>query len=314
MGFFDKVKKFAGGKNTAKVEILAINDDPLEDAMVAISDAVTTGKMRVSALQDCTMIAMKADVILRTENDQGQWGDITVASQKVPERRAMKAGEVFEHNFKVTGVDLETYLRNQGYDDMNAVPTDYKVKFVVRCVADVEGSPFDPEAEAEVLVGHSTAGPCKVETTVVEGQPAAVASFTVTDPVCKGTVVVTAKAPCTLLSTRYELWLEMNTPQGPSEVLVAKEQHPEIKREGLAGLRVSFGGTNITFPHRMNPGDKATQTWLISDVDNAAKLAAGGFPNPRDAVGNDNVKFVIKAFADVDSGAVSEGRTQVRLA
>src|SRR4051812_7199977 len=71
MGFFDKVKKFAGGKNTAKVEIVEINDGPLEDAMIQISDAVTTGKMRVTALQDCTMLAMKTDIILRTENDQG---------------------------------------------------------------------------------------------------------------------------------------------------------------------------------------------------------------------------------------------------
>ncbi|HEY4220873.1 MAG TPA: hypothetical protein VGO62_06005, partial [Myxococcota bacterium] len=276
MGFFDKVKKFAGGKNTATVEILAVNDAPLEDAMVQISDTVTTGKMRVTAQQDCVMIAMKADVILRTENDQGQWGDIVVATQKTTERRAMKTGETFEHSFVVNGVDLETYLRNQSYDDMAAVPTNPKVKFIVRCIADVEGSPFDPQAEADVLVGESTAGPCKVETTVVEGQPAAQATFAVTDSVCKGTVVVTAKAPCTLLATRYELWLELNTPQGLSEVLVARDQHPEIKKEGLLGISVSFGGTNITFPHRMKAGDKATQTWSIGDVNNAAKLAAGG--------------------------------------
>ena len=38
MGFFDNMKKFVGGKNTATVEITAINVMTPTSAMIAISD------------------------------------------------------------------------------------------------------------------------------------------------------------------------------------------------------------------------------------------------------------------------------------
>ena len=315
MGFFDKMKKFVGGKNTATVEITAINGMTPTSATIAISDGTVHGSMSVTAQQDCTMLAMKYDVLLRTQNAEGQWSDISVGSGKDVARLQMTTGQVFAKDWIINGVDIETYLRNQSYDDMTAVLGHPKIKLVVRCTADVEGSPFDPNAEAEVHIGASTAGPCKIETTVVEGSPISSASFPVTDSVFKGTVVVTAKSSCVLTATRYELCLELQTPNGPAEVLVAKDQHPEIKSSGggILGMRVSFGGTNITFPHAMKRGDKATQTWMVTDVDIAAKLAEHGFAVPHAAVGDPSVKLVVKSYADVAVGGVSTGRAEVRM-
>lgn len=315
MGFFDKVKKFVGGKNTATVTITSINGVSPADAVIAISDGTVRGSMQVTAQQDCKMLAMKYDVVLRTQNEQGQWGDISVGSGKDVATQAMTTGQVITQDFVINGVDTETYLRNQSYDDMGAVPTHPKIKLVLVCTADVEGSPFDPNAEAEVRIGPSTVGPCKIETTVVEGRPAASAYFPVTDSVFKGTVVVTAKAPCVLAATRYELCLELQTPDGPVDVVVAREQHPEIKSNegGLLGMRVSFGGTNITFPHRLGRGDKATQTWMVSDVDIPGKLAQYGYTDPQAAVGDPNVKLVVRTYADVQSGGVSTGRQEVTM-
>ena len=315
MGFFDKVKKFVGGKNTATVTITSINGMTPGDAVIAISDTTCRGTMTVTAQQDCTMLAMKYDVLLRTQNEQGTWGDISVGSGKDVATVKMTTGQVITQEWVIHGVDVETYLRNQSYDDMGAVVNHPKVKLVVLCTADVEGSPFDPNAEAEVRIGPSTVGPCKIETTVIEGQPAAHASFPVTDSVFKGTVVVTAKAPCVLASTRYELCLELQTPGGPVDVVVARDQHPEIKSNagGLLGLRVSFGGTNITFPHRLGRGDKATQTWMVSDVDIPGKLAEHGFADPHAAVNDPNVKLVVRTYADVESGGVSTGRAEVTM-
>ncbi len=315
MGFFDKMKKFVGGKNTATVEITAINGSTPASATIAISDGTVRGSMLVTAQQDCTMLAMKYDVLLRTQNAEGQWSDISVGSNKDLNRQDMKTGQVITQDWVINGVEVETYLRNQSYDDMGAVPGHPKIKLVVRCIADVEGSPFDPNAEAEVRVGASTAGPCKIETTVIEGRPASIASFPVTDSVFKGTVVVTAKASCVLVATRYELCLELQTANGPVEVVVAKDQNPEIKSNagGLMGMRVSFGGTNITFPHRMARDDKATQTWMVTDVDIPAKLAEHGFNDPHAAVGDPRVKLVVKSYADVEVGSVSTGRTEVTM-
>jgi hypothetical protein len=315
MGFFDKVKKFVGGKNTATVAITSINGMAPTAAVIAISDGTCRGSMTVTAQQDCTMLAMKYDVVLRTQDDQGQWGDISVGSGKDVATVQMKTGQVHTQDWQISGVDVETYLRNQSYDDMGAVVGHPKIKLVVRCTADVEGSPFDPNAEAEVRIGPSTAGPCKIETTVIEGQPAAGATFPVTDSVFKGTVVVTAKSSCTLAATRYELCLELQTPGGPVDVVVARDQHPEIKSNagGLAGMRVSFGGTNITFPQRLARGDKATQTWMVSDVDIPGKLAEHGYTDPHAAVGNPNVKLFVRTYADVESGGVSTGRAEVTM-
>ncbi len=315
MGFFDKVKKFVGGKNTATVAITSINGMAPTSAVIAISDGTVRGSMMVTAQQDCTMLATKYDVLLRTQGAEGQWSDISVGSGKDVVRHSMTTGQVFTQDWVINGVDVETYLRNQSYDDMGAVVGHPKIKLVVCCTADVEGSPFDPNAETEVRIGPSIAGPCKIETTVVEGQPAASASFPVTDSVFKGTVVVTAKAPCVLAATRYELCLELQTPNGPADIVVAQDQHPEIKSNagGLLGMRVSFGGTNITFPHRMAKGDKATQTWMVSDVDIAAKLAEHGYADPHAAVRDPNVKLVVKSYADVENAGVSTGRTVVAM-
>lgn len=315
MGFFDKVKKFVGGKNTATVEITSINGMAPASAVIAISDGSCRGSMAVTAQQDCTMLAMKYDVLLRTQGAEGQWSDISVGSGKDVATQQLKTGQVITQDWEIHGVDVETYLRNQSYDDMAAVVTHPKIKLVVRCVADVEGSPFDPSAEAEVRIGPSTVGPCKIETTVIEGRPAAGATFPVTDSVFKGTVVVTAKAPCVLAATRYELCLELQTPEGPVDVVVARDQHPEVKSTagGLAGLRVSFGGTNITFPHRMGRGDKATQTWMVTDVDIPGKLAAHGFADPQEAVNDPRVKLFVRTFADVEVGGVSTGRAEVSM-
>ncbi|MBA3545092.1 MAG: hypothetical protein H0T76_01275 [Nannocystis sp.] len=315
MGFFDKMKKFVGGKNTATVEITAINGTAPTGATINISDGTVRGSMSVTAQQDCTMLAMKYDVILRTQSAEGQWSDISVGSNKDVARQVMATGQVFTKDWIINGVDVETYLRNQSYDDMTAVLGHPKIKLVVRCTADVEGSPFDPNAEAEVHIGASSAGPCAIETTVIEGRPASIGSFPVTDSVFKGTVVVTAKSSCVLVATRYELCLELQTQHGPVEVVVDKAQHPEVKSTegGFMNISVSFGGTNITFPHRMARGDKATQTWMVHNVDIPAKLAAHGFADPHAAVGDPNVKLVVKSYADVEAGGVSTGRTAVKM-
>ena len=315
MGFFDKMKKFVGGKNTATVEITNINGMTPTGATIALSDGTVRGSMSVTAQQDCTMLAMKYEVLLRTQNAEGGWGDISVGSNKDLAKTQMTAGQVLSTNWIINDVDVQTYLRNQSYDDMTLVLGHPKIKLVVRCIADVEGSPFDPSAEAEVIIGASTAGPCAIETTVIEGEPAASASFPVTDSVLKGTVVVSARSSCVLTATRYELVLELQTENGPIEVLVDQTQHPEIKSKagGPMNMSVSFGGTNIAFPHRMARGDKATQTWMVHNVDIPAKLAAHGFPDPHAAVRDPRVKLVVKTFADVEAGNVSTGRTVIKM-
>ena len=311
MGFFDKVKKFAGGKSMATVEVLTIGGKAPTDAVISVSDSVVKGTMKVTANQDCVLLGTNFSVVLRTLDDQGQWGNVTVARGDQKQKQALKAGQVITEAWTINDVDIERYLNNQSYNDMAAVVGHPKIKLVVNCTADVEGSFFDPDADVEVTLGASTAGPVTIKTTVIEGASAEDASFPVTDSVLKGTVVVSARAPCVLAATKYEIRLELNTPTGPVDLLVAQDQTPKLKSDRLS---VSFGGTNITFPLKMDRGDKATQTWLVSDINLPAKLAEHGFSDASAAARDPRVKLVVKCIADVESAVdAAAGRTEVRL-
>ena len=308
MGFFDKVKAFAGGKGMATVEVVEVSGQAPAGVAVAISDTTLAGVMKVTADKACTLLATKAEVVLRTEKD-GVWSNVTVASGKVEQVRELAVGDVITAPWSIAEVDIDQYLRNQSFDDVNTAVGNPKVKLIVNCIADVKGSPFDPSAEAEVRLAPSTAAPVSVAITVIEGQAPADANFPVTDSVLKGTVVVTGRSATTLATTRYEVVVHVDG----KDVVVAKNQHPEIKKEGLAGLSVSFGGTNIEFPKKLGRGDKATQTWMISDIDIPAALAAQGHADAAAAVSEGKATLSVVCHADVTGGAISTTSVPVML-
>jgi hypothetical protein len=149
-----------------------------------------------------------------------------------------------------------------------------------------------------------------IKTTVIERKPAESATFPVGDSVLKGTVVVTARGSCVLTSTRYEVHLELDTPNGPVDELVAKDQTPADPN----AFRASFGGTNIEFPLNMSRGKRATQTWLVKDIDIPARLAAHGFADPSAAASDPRVRLVVACFADVkDALTPAATRTVVSM-
>ena len=311
MGFFDKIKKFAGGKNMASVEVTEIGDLPAASAVIAISDDVVRGAMRTTSNQNCVLLQTKYEVILRIQDDQGQWGSTTVGSGADVARRELVPGQVIDQTWSVANVDIEHALRAKGHADMNAVLGHPKVRLFVNCIADVEGSPFDPNAEVEVRLGPSTASPVTIKTTVIEGRPAEDASFKVTDSILKGTVVVAGRSGCVLAATKYEVRLELDTPAGHTDILVGQAQTPELKTNAFSA---SFGGTNISFPLKMDHGAKATQTWMVKGIDLKATLAAHGFSDVDAVVGDPGVKLVVRCLADLEGWPdAAAGRTEVRL-
>jgi len=298
MGFLDKIKKFAGGKSTASVEVTEVEGLAPAAGSIPVSATTVTGSMRVTAEQDCVMIATKYEVILRTLDDD-EWGDVIVASAKDKEERKMKAGDVFDHAWQIDDVEIARYLRNQEWDPNAAVGHD-SVKLIVNCIADVKGSPFDPSAEVEVALAEQA--PLGIETTVIEGMPADGCHFPVTDSVLKGTVVVTANEPLVLTATKYRIIVRIDG----DDIVVARDQDPELEPNPLS---VSFGGTYIKFPLDMGPGKRATHTWMVDDIDLAAALAERGFEDPNAAVHNDRVQLVVQCVADVE-GATDAAATE----
>ncbi|MBA3503004.1 MAG: hypothetical protein M4D80_37600 [Myxococcota bacterium] len=165
MGLFDKAKTFMGGKGLANVSITAIERQPAERAVFPVGDSVLKGTMVIEALKDCTLLATKYEVWLNIKSDVGDSGSPDLVAQALdPDPNTsysddclklpceMTAGQVIEQPWMVSDVDLPKHLEKAGYADPRDAIGDPRVHLVVKCIADVKGSPFDPSAEVEVTL------------------------------------------------------------------------------------------------------------------------------------------------------------------
>jgi hypothetical protein len=167
MGLFDKVKAFAGGKGMAKVTIPVIERQPSESATFPVGDSVLKGTMVIEAQQPCTLLATKYEVWIYIAEDTSSAGSPNlVVMAKDPDPNTsyadgclkmpcdLKEGQVIEQPWMVSDVDLPAILEKHGYAEPGAAIGDPRVRLVVKCIADVKGSPFDPSAEVEVALTH----------------------------------------------------------------------------------------------------------------------------------------------------------------
>ncbi len=163
MGFFDKAKQFIGGKNMASVAITVIERQPAATARFPIGDSVLKGTMVITGQQDCVLLATKYEVWLYIKKDDVESPHLVVM-EKDPDPNTsysdsclkmpcdVKPGQVITQPWMVSGVDLPKILRDNGYTDVNRAVNDPNVRLVVKCIADVKGSPFDPSAEVTVAL------------------------------------------------------------------------------------------------------------------------------------------------------------------
>jgi len=166
MGLFDKAKQFMGGKGMANVTITMIERQPVESAVFPVGDSVLKGTMVIEALKDCTLLATKYEVWLNIKSDVSDGGspNLVVTSMDPDPNTSysddclkmpcdMTAGQVIEQPWMVMEIDLPKILEKAGYADPRDAVGDPRVELVVKCIADVKGSPFDPSAEVHVTLG-----------------------------------------------------------------------------------------------------------------------------------------------------------------
>jgi len=162
MGFFDKAKAFVGGKGMADVAITVIERQPAERATFPVTDSVLKGTMVITAKQACTLLATKYELYLRIPTETDNEVDQYVTSAKDPDPNTsydasclklpcdLTPGQVVTQPWLVSDVDLAKALQDHGYPDLDKAIANPRIKFVVKCIADVKGSPFDPCAEVVV--------------------------------------------------------------------------------------------------------------------------------------------------------------------
>ncbi len=163
MGFFDKAKKFMGGHG-AKVQLTRIERQPASDAQMAMGDTVIKGNLEVTTDNDCTVLSHKFEFIAEYKNKEGldlnhmlgsdahdSRTDIMGADIKWPYDLA--AGNTAKDGFLIhMNDDIPTQLRKLGFSDPASAVSSGEVKFKLRVIADVKGSPFDPKSEAYVRI------------------------------------------------------------------------------------------------------------------------------------------------------------------
>ena len=169
MGFFDKAKKFLGGKGMADVTITVIERQPADSAKFPVTDSVLKGTMVIDVKQDCTLLATKYEIWLETQNGEQSSLDL-VAYDADPDPNTsysddclkmpcdLKAGQQITQPWMVMDVDLGKYLAKAGITDPNGAVGNPNVKLRVKCIADVKGSPFDPSAEVDVTLSPAGSG------------------------------------------------------------------------------------------------------------------------------------------------------------
>lgn len=166
MGFFDKAKQFMGGKNMASVAITVIERQPAETARFPIGDSVLKGTMVITAQQNCTLLATKYEVWLYIKGETGE-SPFLVRSEQDPDPNTsysdnclkmpcdLVPGQVITQPWMVSDVDIPKILAKNGFSRPDEAASDPRVRLVVKCIADVKGSPFDPSAEVNVGLSPS---------------------------------------------------------------------------------------------------------------------------------------------------------------
>lgn len=155
MGFFDKVKQFAGGASMVEIEFTSIERQPPGSASMPIGDSVIKGQYRITANKDCTVLRHLAELRTRCGEKDATLGtcrgecvydennQVIGAPYQFPYE--LKAGETMEAGFLVHDLDIPKYYAAYG-----VAPKDPSVEVFVKVIVDVKGSPFDPSAEIVV--------------------------------------------------------------------------------------------------------------------------------------------------------------------
>jgi hypothetical protein len=161
LGFFDKVKHFAGGHGV-KASITTIERQNPQEARYPVTDSVLKFQVEVEGEKEATILA---HVFTLYAERKGETNPrlIEVASERHDEKTdiygsrvkwpyQLKPGEAVQDGCCITNVDLTKALQEMGVSDVRAALNDASYEFYVKFTADVQGSPMDAQAKQVIRV------------------------------------------------------------------------------------------------------------------------------------------------------------------
>jgi len=155
MSIIDKAKSFMGGHGVT-VRHLTIEGTEPAAASLALSDGGVRGRLAVISDKPCTILARHTEMVLELQHADGHPEQIVLGRQSAPEpdieREApikypydLAAGfEVIDDYDIVFDGSIEALLARR------RLVVGRDIRFFLRTLVDVKGSPFDPEVVDEL--------------------------------------------------------------------------------------------------------------------------------------------------------------------
>ena len=157
MGFFDKAKHFMGGHGV-KVANTIIERQEAAQATLPIGDTVVKGKFEVTTEKDCTVLSMKSGMYMEVKHPDGRVENVELGEDVFPAPNCSRSDDMVKYPYDLKGGQtVEDFFIISMPSD---IPTQLKkrnlqpgqVRFFVKTMVDVKGSPFDPEASNDIRV------------------------------------------------------------------------------------------------------------------------------------------------------------------
>ena len=155
MSIIDKAKSFMGGHGVT-VRHLTIEGAEPAPASLALSDGGVRGQLAVISDKPCTILARHTEMVLELQHADGHPEQIVLGRQSAPEPDVegttrikypydLAAGfEVIDDYDLVFDGSIEALLARR------TLVVGRDIRFFLRTLVDVKGSPFDPEAVDEL--------------------------------------------------------------------------------------------------------------------------------------------------------------------
>src|SRR6185436_16512963 len=158
MSIIDKARSFMGGHGVT-VRHVSLEGKPPTDLSLALSDGGVRGQFAVVSDKPCTILGRRTEMVMELRHAAGRTEQVVLGREVAPqpdvERTAsvkypyeLAAGfEVLDELDVVFDGSIEALLAQR-----RLVPG-REIRFFLRTLVDVKGSPFDPEAVDELPLG-----------------------------------------------------------------------------------------------------------------------------------------------------------------
>ena len=158
MGFLDKMKHFMGGHGV-KVKHTQVEKQDPTSVRLPLNETVVKGKFQVTAEKECHVLSMKSSMIMEVKHPDGRVENVVLGEDVFPSPNVSRSDGMLKYPYTLAagGTQDDFFIISMP----SSIPKELEkrklslggpVRFFVKTMVDVEGSPFDPEEECPITI------------------------------------------------------------------------------------------------------------------------------------------------------------------